>query len=51
MDKHGLDAWITPGATGPAPAGYQSYGKPCYAAAMDMQWTADAEFEKRDRRI
>jgi Asp-tRNA(Asn)/Glu-tRNA(Gln) amidotransferase A subunit family amidase len=35
MDKHGLDAWITPGATGPAPAGYESTGNP----VMQLPWT------------
>ena len=35
MDEHGLDAWITPGATGPAPIGFESTGDP----VMQLPWT------------
>lgn len=35
MDEHQLDAWITPGATGPAPRGYASTGNPI----MQLPWT------------
>lgn len=35
MDAHGLDAWITPGATGPAPLGRESTGNPI----MQLPWT------------
>ena len=35
MDEHGLDAWITPGAPGPAPLGYASTGNPI----MQLPWT------------
>ena len=35
MDEHGLDAWITPAATSPAPRGYASTGNPI----MQLPWT------------
>ena len=35
MDEHDLDAWITPGATSPAPLGYASTGDPI----MQLPWT------------
>ncbi|KAI2490323.1 Glutamyl-tRNA(Gln) amidotransferase [Fragilaria crotonensis] len=35
MDEHGLDAWITPGATGPAPLGFESTGNPI----MQLPWS------------
>lgn len=35
MDEHGLDAWASPPATGPAPLGLGSTGNP----AMNLPWT------------
>jgi len=35
MDEHGIDAWVSPSATGPAPAGLASTGDP----AMNLPWT------------
>ena len=35
MTKHGIDLWLTPAATGPAPAGIYATGNP----AMNMPWT------------
>ncbi|MCH7811378.1 MAG: amidase [Chloroflexi bacterium] len=35
MDEHGLDAWVSPAATGPAPEGLASTGNP----AMNLPWT------------
>lgn len=35
MDEHGLDAWISPSATGPAPEGIASTGNPL----MNLPWT------------
>lgn len=35
MDDHRLDAWVSPSATGPAPAGLESIGDP----AMGLPWT------------
>jgi Asp-tRNA(Asn)/Glu-tRNA(Gln) amidotransferase A subunit family amidase len=35
MAKHGIDAWVCPAATGPAPAGLESTGDP----AMNLPWT------------
>lgn len=35
MGQHGIDAWISPAATGPAPAGIESTGSP----AMNLPWT------------
>lgn len=35
MDDHEIDAWITPSAPGPAPAGLESTGDP----AMNLPWT------------
>ncbi len=35
MDRHGLDLWIAPAATGPAPRGLASTGNP----AMSLPWT------------
>lgn len=35
MDKHEVDLWLTPAATGPAPAGIHATGNP----AMNMPWT------------
>ncbi len=35
MDRHAIDAWISPAATGPAPAGIESTGSP----AMNLPWT------------
>jgi Asp-tRNA(Asn)/Glu-tRNA(Gln) amidotransferase A subunit family amidase len=35
MDAHGLDAWISPAAPGPAPRGLQSTGDP----VMNLPWT------------
>lgn len=35
MDEHGIDAWVAPAATGPAPLGLRSTGDP----AMNLPWT------------
>ena len=35
MDQHGLDLWISPSATGPAPKGLDSTGNPI----MNLPWT------------
>jgi Asp-tRNA(Asn)/Glu-tRNA(Gln) amidotransferase A subunit family amidase len=35
MDEHAIDAWITPSAPGPAPAGLDSTGDPL----MNLPWT------------
>ncbi len=35
MDGHGIDAWVAPAATGPAPIGLRSTGDP----AMNLPWT------------
>ncbi|MCP4425247.1 MAG: amidase [Chloroflexi bacterium] len=35
MDEHGLDSWISPSATGPAPKGLDSTGDPI----MNLPWT------------
>jgi Asp-tRNA(Asn)/Glu-tRNA(Gln) amidotransferase A subunit family amidase len=35
MTAHGLDLWVAPSATGPAPAGLESTGSP----AMNLPWT------------
>ncbi|MGH2582944.1 MAG: amidase [Anaerolineales bacterium] len=35
MDLHGIDLWISPGATGPAPKGLGSTGDP----VMNLPWT------------
>ena len=35
MDEHGIDAWASPPATGPAPRGQGSTGNP----AMNLPWT------------
>src|SRR5690606_15012188 len=35
MDEHGIDAWVSPSATGPAPKGLASTGDP----AMNLPWT------------
>jgi Asp-tRNA(Asn)/Glu-tRNA(Gln) amidotransferase A subunit family amidase len=35
MDRHGLDLWMAPAATGPAPRGLDSTGNP----AMSFPWT------------
>lgn len=35
MAKHGIDIWVTPAATGPAPAGIHATGNP----SMNMPWT------------
>ena len=35
MDEHGIDAWVSPSATGPAPEGLASTGNP----AMNLPWT------------
>ncbi len=35
MDAHGIDVWLTPSATGPAPHGLQSTGDP----VMNLPWT------------
>ncbi len=35
MDEHGIDAWVAPAATGPAPRGLRSTGDP----AMNLPWT------------
>lgn len=35
MDAHGIDAWVSPAATGPAPIGLRSTGDP----AMNLPWT------------
>jgi Asp-tRNA(Asn)/Glu-tRNA(Gln) amidotransferase A subunit family amidase len=35
MDTHGLDAWVCPPATGPAPLGLRSTGDP----TMNLPWT------------
>lgn len=35
MAKHDIDLWLTPPATGPAPAGIHATGNPC----MNMPWT------------
>jgi Asp-tRNA(Asn)/Glu-tRNA(Gln) amidotransferase A subunit family amidase len=35
MDEHGLDLWISPSATGPAPRGLDSTGDPI----MNLPWT------------
>lgn len=35
MDEHGVDAWVSPAATGPAPAGLASTGDP----SMNLPWT------------
>jgi Asp-tRNA(Asn)/Glu-tRNA(Gln) amidotransferase A subunit family amidase len=35
MTKNGIDLWLTPAATGPAPAGIHATGNP----AMNMPWT------------
>jgi Asp-tRNA(Asn)/Glu-tRNA(Gln) amidotransferase A subunit family amidase len=35
MDEHGIDAWVSPGAPGPAPAGIDSTGDP----VMNLPWT------------
>jgi Asp-tRNA(Asn)/Glu-tRNA(Gln) amidotransferase A subunit family amidase len=35
MDSSGIDAWICPSATGPAPAGIESTGPP----SMQLPWT------------
>jgi Asp-tRNA(Asn)/Glu-tRNA(Gln) amidotransferase A subunit family amidase len=35
MDEHGIGAWVSPSATGPAPEGLASTGDP----AMNLPWT------------
>ena len=35
MERHGLDLWIAPAATGPAPRGLERTGDP----AMSLPWT------------
>jgi Asp-tRNA(Asn)/Glu-tRNA(Gln) amidotransferase A subunit family amidase len=35
MDAEGIDLWVTPAATGPAPEGLQSTGDP----NMSLPWT------------
>jgi Asp-tRNA(Asn)/Glu-tRNA(Gln) amidotransferase A subunit family amidase len=35
MEQHGLDAWLSPAATGPAPRGLASTGNP----TMNLPWT------------
>lgn len=35
MESHGVDAWVCPSATGPAPAGLESTGDP----VMNLPWT------------
>lgn len=35
MDEHGIDAWLSPSAPGPAPAGITATGNP----AMNLPWT------------
>jgi len=35
MDLHGIDLWISPAATGPAPKGLASTGNPI----MNLPWT------------
>ncbi len=36
MDSHGLDAWICPSSTGPAPKGFGTTGDP----VMNLPWTS-----------
>lgn len=36
MDKYGIDAWITPAATGPAPLGLSTTGDPAMSAPFSL---------------